>query len=77
MDVHHRRSSHSNSRSSTFLLGRDSRGRWVVQDEQHLYGGIFFDRAEALKFAMFELGGQPRAVILVPGVLELDMSDHR
>jgi hypothetical protein len=77
MDVHHRRSSDSNSRSSTFLLGRDSRGHWVVQDEQHLHGGIFLDRAEALKFAMFESGGQPRAVILVPGVLELDMGDHR
>ena len=32
------------------------------------------DRAEALKFAMFENGKRPRAVIMVPGILELDMS---
>jgi hypothetical protein len=75
MDAHHPRSSRSDSRSSTFLLGQDSRGHWVVQDEQHLCGGIFFNRAEALKFAMFETGGPPRAVVLVPGILEPDLSE--
>jgi hypothetical protein len=32
------------------------------------------DRAEALKFAMFENGNHPLAVMMVPGLLELDMS---
>jgi ABC transporter substrate binding protein len=32
------------------------------------------DRAEAVKFAMFENGNRPQAVIMVPGILELDMS---
>ena len=27
-----------------------------------------------LKFAMFETGNRPQAVIMVPGILELDMS---
>jgi len=27
-----------------------------------------------VKFAMFENGNQPQAVIMVPGILELDMS---
>ena len=31
-------------------------------------------RAEALKYAMFENGNRPEAVIMVPGVLELDIS---
>jgi hypothetical protein len=75
MVEHDRRSSYLNSRSSTFLLGQDSRGHWIVQDAQRLCGGIFLDRAEAVKFAMFEAGARPRAVILVPGILELDMSD--
>jgi hypothetical protein len=75
MDAPHRRSSNSNSGSSTFLLGQDSSGHWVVQDEQRLWGGIFFDRVEAVKFAMFEPSGQPRAVILVPGIFELDMGE--
>jgi hypothetical protein len=39
-----------------------------------LCGGLFVDRAEALKFAMFENGNRPQAVIMVPGILELDMS---
>jgi hypothetical protein len=32
------------------------------------------NRAEAIKFAMFENGNRPQAVIMVPGILELDMS---
>ena len=62
------------SRSSLFLVGRNSRGNWVVQDQNGLRGGLFVDRAEALKFAMFENGHRPQAVIMVPGILELDMS---
>jgi hypothetical protein len=64
----------SRSDSSLFLIGKNSRGQWVVQDQKGLRGGLFVDRAEALKFAMFENGKRPQAVIMVPGVLELDMS---
>ena len=46
----------------------------VVQDQSGLCGGLFVDRAEAVKFAMFENGNRPQAVIMVPGILELDMS---
>jgi hypothetical protein len=64
----------SSSNSSLFLIGKNSRGNWVVQDQRGLCGGLFVDRAEALKFAMFENGNRPQAVIMVPDVLELDMS---
>jgi hypothetical protein len=64
----------SSSKSSLFLVGRDSHGHWVVQDQSHRRGGLFIDRAEALKYAMFENGRRPQAVIMVPDVLELDMS---
>ncbi|MGA2566308.1 MAG: hypothetical protein ABSF41_05715 [Pseudolabrys sp.] len=57
-----------------FLIGKDSRGNWVVQDNQGSCGGLFVNRAEALKFAMFENGNRPQAVIMVPGIFELDMS---
>ena len=60
--------------SSLFLVGMDSHGNWVAQDQKGLCGGLFVDRAEALKFAMFENGHRPQAVIMVPGILELDMS---
>jgi hypothetical protein len=63
----------SSPHASLFRVGKDSHGHWVVQDQQGLRGGLFVDRAEALKFAMLENGGRPQAVIIVPGVLELDI----
>ena len=62
------------SNSALFRVGRDRDGRWVVQDTNGLRGGLFVDRAEALKFAMYESGRRPQAVIMVPGTLELDMN---
>jgi hypothetical protein len=60
-----------------FLIGRDSEGHWVVRDTHGLRGGLFVDRNEALKFALFENGNRPQAVVMVPGILELDMSSKR
>ena len=62
------------SSTPLFYIGRNSRGHWVVQDQNHLCGGLFVDRATALKFALFENGHRPQAVVMVPGVLELDTS---
>jgi hypothetical protein len=59
---------------SLFRIGRNSHGNWVVQDQSGLCGGMFVNRTEAVKFAMFENGNRPQAVIMVPGILELDMS---
>ena len=56
-----------------FRIGKDRQGRWVVQDQQGLCGGLFVDRAQALKFAMFENGNRPQAVIFVPYVLDLNI----
>jgi hypothetical protein len=67
-------SSASRSTSSLFFVGKDSHGNWVVQDGQRMRGGLFVDRKEALKFAMFENGNRPQAVVMVPGVFELDMN---
>jgi hypothetical protein len=64
----------SSSHLPLFRIGKDSHGHWVVQDQQGLRGGLFVGRAEALKFAMLENGNRPQAVIMVPGVLELDVS---
>jgi hypothetical protein len=62
------------SKTSPFLIGKNSRGNWVVQDQQGLRGGLFIGRAEALRYAMFENGNRPQAAIMVPGVLELNTS---
>jgi len=60
--------------SSIFLVGQDSRGHWVVQDDRGLCGGLFVDRSKAIRFAMDETGKRPQAIKMVPGILELDMS---
>jgi hypothetical protein len=62
--------------SSLFFIGKNSRGNWVVQDQAGARGGLFVDRAQALRFAMFENGHRPQAVIMVPGVMDLDLG-HR
>jgi hypothetical protein len=66
-------SSRPDSKSSQFFIGRNSRGNWVVQDQKGLCGGLFKDRAEAFRFAMFENGRRPQAVVMVPGVFELNL----
>jgi len=45
-----------------------------VQDQRGLRGGLFINRAEAIRFAMFENGRRPQAIVMVPGVIELDMT---
>jgi hypothetical protein len=55
-----------------FRVGRDRLGRWVVEDDRGLRGGLFISRAEALKFALFESGNRPQAVTVVEGVFEPD-----
>ena len=59
---------------ASFLIGKNSRGNWVVQDVNGLRGGLFVDRTQALKFAIWENGNRPQAVIMVPEGLELDMN---
>jgi hypothetical protein len=57
-------------------IGKDSKGNWVVQGPQGMYGRLFVNRAEALKFATFE-NGHPNAAVMVPGTLELNMRQGR
>jgi hypothetical protein len=61
------------SRNHLFMIGRNSHGNWVVRDQAGLRGGLFIDRAEALRFALFENGRRPQAVLMVPRILELDL----
>jgi hypothetical protein len=64
----------SSSKSNLFMIGKNSRGHWVVQDQRGRCGGLFVDRVKALRFALFENGNNPQAVVMVPGVFELNMS---
>ena len=61
-------------RPPVFMIGRDCRGNWVVQDRKGIRGGLFVDRDAALRFVRLENGDRLRGVVMVSGVLELDMS---
>jgi len=61
---------------SMCLICKDGKGNWVVQGPQGRYGGFFASRVAALKFAMFE-GGTPHPAVMVPGILELNMTQGR
>ena len=61
-------------RSPRLIVGQDCHGRWVVRDRLGLCGGRFVGRAKAIRYAMFEAGGAPRAVLLAPGVVVSDVS---
>jgi hypothetical protein len=56
------------------LIGRNSRGQWVAREQNGLYGGLFVSRAAAVRYALFENGHHPEAIISSASLLELDIS---
>ncbi|GAC1042419.1 hypothetical protein [Rhizobium sp. No.120] len=71
-----RHSAHSaiSPASARFIIGRDRRGSWIVQDRQGLVGGLFRNEAAALHFAAEECNHNPADICLAPegAVLDLD-----
>ncbi len=59
--------------ASIVFIGKNCRGQWVAQERNGLYGGLFVDRISAMRYALFENGHHPEAIIPVPSVLELDI----
>jgi hypothetical protein len=60
------------SASPIVFIGKNSRGNWVAQEQDGLYGGLFVNRAQALKYALFENGHHPEAIIELSREIELD-----
>jgi len=56
-----------------FMVGQDSHGNWVVQDQSGTRGGLFVDRLDALRFVRAENANRTQAYVVVSGVFELDM----
>ncbi len=42
------------SASAIVFIGKNKRGHWVAQEQNGLYGGLFVNRAQAVKYALFE-----------------------
>ena len=62
------------SASTITLIGKNSRGNWVAQEQNGLYGGLFVNRAQAVRYALFENGDHPETIVELKRDIELDMS---
>ena len=61
-------------RPPIFVIGQDSRGRWVAQDLTGTRGGLFVNRAEALRYIRSENGNRPHSFVTITGLIELDIT---
>jgi hypothetical protein len=61
------------SASTIVFIGKNSRGNWVAQEQNGLYGGLFVNRAQAVKYALFENGRHPETIVELQREIELDM----
>jgi hypothetical protein len=63
-----------NSASTITFIGRNCRGNWVAQEQHGLYGGLFINRDQAFKYALFENGHRPETIVELAREIELDIS---
>ena len=61
-------------RPPLFMVGRDRRGNWVVQEQKGMRGGLFVDREAALRYVRSENRFRAQAVVMVSGDFELDVN---
>jgi hypothetical protein len=61
------------STSPIVFIGKNHRGNWVAQEQNGLYGGLFVNRAQAIKYALFENGHHPETIVELSREIELDM----
>jgi hypothetical protein len=59
--------------SSIVFIGKNRCGQWVAQEKNGLFGGLFVNRAQAVKYALFENGQHPEMIIELSREIELDM----
>jgi hypothetical protein len=50
-----------------FDIRRDRRGHWIARDRNGLAGGTFLTRDGALRYALFEAGGDTSLVHVTAG----------
>ena len=56
------------------MIDTMSGGRVIAGMLRGTHGGLFITREDALRYALFENGRRPKAVVVVPGGLELDLA---
>lgn len=59
--------------STVVFIGRNGRGNWVARQQHGMFGGLFVNRAQAYKYALFENGCHPETIVEVSREIELDI----
>ncbi|MGY3473596.1 hypothetical protein [Bradyrhizobium ottawaense] len=73
MDMTHVESRLYSQAASIIFVGRNSHGNWIARERNGLFGGIFVNRAQALKYAIRENGRLHDGVIEVSCQIELNI----
>ena len=53
------------------FIGQNNLGQWIAQEQNGLYGGLFINRAQAVKYALFENGNHPETIVELSRKIEL------
>jgi hypothetical protein len=61
------------SASTIVFIGKNRRGNWIAREQNGLYGGLFVNRAQAVKYALFENGHHPETIVELSREIELDI----
>ena len=56
-----------------FIIGRNRKGGWIVNDKLGLVGGIFISEAAARHFAFEESGGHRNQIMMAEHMIGLDL----
>jgi hypothetical protein len=54
------------------FIGQNNRGQWVAREQNGLYGGLFVNRAQAVKYALSENGNHPETLVELSRKIELE-----
>jgi hypothetical protein len=65
------------SLSNIVFIGQNRSGQWIAQHQDGLFGGLFVNRAQAVKFALSENGHHPETIVELARGIELDLGDKR
>jgi hypothetical protein len=67
-------SSETSPSRERIVVGKDSRGHWIVLDRQSQCGGLFLHQKDAIRFALQAASRIPSAPVIVADILQFDMA---
>jgi hypothetical protein len=62
----------SSAASTIVFIGRNKRGNWVAREQNGFFGGLFVNREQAIKYALFENGNHRETIVELPREVELE-----